>query len=172
MQRVTVPFVLYELTHSATWIGVATFAQFLPAVFLGPVGGSLADRFPRRMLLIVLSAAMAVPAFVLWLLWATDHATALAITVTVTLLGVTGALIGPVWQAFVSELVPRKALLNAITLNSLQFNASRATGPALAGLLIRVAGPGSVFLINAISFGAVIGVLLLVTAGNTAAAHD
>lgn len=169
MQRVTVPFVLYQQTHSATWIGVATFAQFLPAVFLSPLGGSLADRFPRRRLLIGVSVAMAVPALLLWLLWVTGEATPLRITLTVTLLGICGALVGPVWQAFVSELVPRPALLNAITLNSTQFNASRATGPALAGLLIATFGPGSVFLVNALSFGAVVGVLLFVRAGNVAA---
>lgn len=170
MQRVTVPFVLFELTGKATWVGLATFAQFLPAVVLGPVGGSLADRYPRRKLLLGLQAAMAVPALALWLLWVTDHATPVAITATVTLLGIAFALTGPTWQAFVSELVPRPVLLNAITLNSTQFNASRATGPALAGIIIATQGPGAVFLLNALSFGAVIVVLLMVRVGNVAAA--
>jgi MFS family permease len=169
MQRVTVPFVLYEMTESATWVGFATFAQFLPAVALGPIGGSLADRFPRRKLLIGLSAAMAVPAVVLWLLWESGRATPGNITLTVTLLGTAFALTGPTWQAFVSELVPRPVLLNAITLNSTQFNASRATGPALAGLLIAGPGPGAVFLVNALSFLAIIVALLRVRAGDRAA---
>jgi MFS family permease len=169
MQRITVPFVLYEMTGSATWVGVATFAQFLPAVVLGPVGGSLADRVPRRSLLVLLSALMAIPAIGLWLLWESGHATPLNITLTVTLLGIAFALTGPAWQAFVSELVPRPVLLNAITLNSTQFNACRATGPALAGLLIAGPGPGAVFLVNALSFLAVIGALLTIRAGRVAA---
>jgi MFS family permease len=169
MQRVTVPYVLFELTGSATWIGVATFAQFVPAVFLGPLGGSLADRFPRRRLLLLVNAAMVVPSVLLWVLWVTDHASPVLVTLTVTLLGIAFALVGPTWQAFVSELVPRSALLNAVTLNSTQFNASRATGPMFAGLLITTLGPGSVFLVNAASFGAVIAVLMMIRSGNTAA---
>jgi MFS family permease len=168
MQRVTVPYVLLSLTGRATWVGVATFAQFLPAVVLGPVGGSLADRYPRRTLLLVLQAAMAVPAVGLWLLWTTGRATPVTITAVVTLLGVLWALTGPAWQSFVSQLVPRPVLLNAVTLNSAQFNASRATGPALAGLVIAWVGPGAVFLINALSFAAVLAVLVAVRSGRVA----
>jgi MFS family permease len=169
MQRVTVPYVLFEMTGSATWVGFATFAQFLPAVLLQPIGGSLADRVPKRRLLMVLTVAMTLVALLLWLLWETGRASPWSITGTVVLLGLAFALTGPAWQAFVSELVPRSVLLNAITLNSTQFNASRATGPALAGLVLSVWGPGAAFLLNALSFGAVLVALALVGVGNEAA---
>jgi MFS family permease len=156
MQNVSVPFVLYQLTGSATWVGAASFAQFLPAVVLGPLGGSLADRFPRRTVLLVAQVAMAAVALALWALWSSVRATPWTITALVALLGAVSGLAIGAWQAFVSELVPRHLLLNAVTLNSAQFNGARAFGPALGGVVLATLGPSGAFALNALSFVAVL----------------
>ena len=159
MQNVSVPFVLYQLTGSATWVGLASFAQFVPAVVFGPLGGSLADRFPRRTVLLVAQALMAVVALALWALWSSGEAAAWSITALVAVLGaIAGVMIGS-WQAFVSELVPRPLLLNAVTLNSAQFNGARAFGPALGGVVLATLGPSGAFALNALSYVAVLGAL-------------
>ena len=159
MQNVSVPFVLYQLTESAAWVGFASFAQFLPAVIFGPLGGSLADRFSRRTVLLVAQSAMAVVSIAMWALWASGAAEAWSITALVAVLGaVAGISIGS-WQAFVSELVPRRLLLNAVTLNSAQFNGARAFGPALGGVVLATLGPSGAFALNALSYLAVLGAL-------------
>jgi len=160
MQRVTVPFVLFDLTGSAAIVGLAGFLQLIPAAIMGPLGGSLADRFSRRSVLLVTQTAMALVAVVLWATWAAGVRSTALILFVVSVQGVFGGLNIPSWQAFVSELVPREVLLNAVTLNSAQFNAARAVGPAVGGVVLATLGPDSAFLINAISFIAVIGALL------------
>ncbi len=159
MQNVSVPFVLYQLTESATWVGVASFAQFFPAVLMGPLGGSIADRFPRRSVLLVAQTAMAAIAIALWALWSSGAAAPWSIAALVALLGATSGIAIGSWQAFVSELVPRHLLLNAVTLNSAQFNGARAFGPALGGVVLATLGPSGAFALNAISFVAVLAAL-------------
>ena len=151
VQGATIPFVVYHLTDSAAWVGWVAFLQFLPVMALGPVGGSLADRFPRRTLLLVTQGALGVLALAFWVVWVTDRASLGAIVFLVVLSGLVAGLNIPAWQAFVSELVPRESLLNAVTLNSLQFNAARAFGPAVAGVLLGI-GVGWAFLVNALSY--------------------
>lgn len=163
VQNVTVPFVVFKLTGSAGWLGVAAFAQLFPAWLMGPAGGVIADRFPRRTVLLVTQAAMAVLALAEAAVWAAGVRSAPVIVGIVALSGVVAGLNIPSWQAFVTELVPREHLLNAVTLNSAQFNASRAFGPALGGLVLAGLGVTWAFLINALSFLAVIGALLLVS---------
>ena len=104
---------------------------------------------------------MAVVALAFWGVWVAGRASLGVIIALVICAGVIGGLNIPAWQAFVSELVPRESLLNAVTLNSLQFNAARAFGPALAGLAIS-AGVGWAFLANALSFAAVLVALAMV----------
>lgn len=162
LQNLAVPYVLFELTERSLWVGLAGFAQFLPAFVLGPIAGALADRHDRRTVLLLTQVAMAVAAFALWGAWAAGwHRPALILALT-ALTGVFSGLMVPSWQAFVAALVPREDLGSAITLNSTQFNASRAVGPALAGLLLAVAGPGWVFFLNGVSFVAVIAALWVV----------
>lgn len=162
LQNITVPYVLYQLTHSPFWVGLATFVQFLPAVIFGPAGGSLADRWDRRRLLILTQALMAIAAFGLWICWIAHIHSPAAILLLVGIGGTLAGLNSPSWQAFVPELVPREDLLSAITLNSLQFNAARALGPTAAGIVLATLGPGPAFLLNALSFGCVLGALALV----------
>jgi MFS family permease len=162
MQNVTVPFVLLELTHSALWVGLSAFVQFFPAVIFGPVAGSLADRFSRRMLLLWSQAAQGLLAMGLWAAWVGHVRRPAILLLLVGLNGVVAGLAVPAWQAFVSELVPREDLLNAVTLNSAQFNAARAVGPAAGGLVLGLYGPSWAFLFNGISYLAVIAALLMV----------
>jgi MFS family permease len=162
LQNITVPYVLYQLTHSAFWVGLSTFVQFIPAVLFGPAGGSLADRWDRRRLLIFTQLLMAVAALGLWLSWIANLHSPSMILLLVGIGGTLGGLNSPSWQAFVPELVPRDDLLSAITLNSLQFNAARALGPTAAGIVLATLGPGPAFLLNALSYGCVLGALGLV----------
>lgn len=159
MQNVTVPYVLYELTGSASWVGLASFLQFLPALFMGPLGGTLADRYSRRRVLLLAQGAMGLAAVGLWLLWSSGAAEAWSITAMVALFGAISGLAIGAWQAFVSELVPRHLLLNAVTLNSAQFNAARALGPALGGLVLGTLGASWAFGLNAVSYLAVLAAL-------------
>lgn len=164
MQSFTVPFVLYKLTHSAAWVGLAAFAQFLPMMVMGSVGGVLADRVSRKGILLANQAGQMVLAFGLWGLWEAGHATPTVIVVLGALSGMTAGLGLPAYQSFVPQLVPRQALLNAVALNSAQFNGARAIGPALTGLVLAASGPGAAFLVNAVTYLAVIGALLAIRA--------
>jgi MFS family permease len=162
VQNLTIPYVFYQLTGSAFWVGFATFTQFIPAMLLGPLAGSIADRHDRRRVLLATQTAMALAALALWAVWASGVRSLGAILALVTLSGVIAGINIPSWQSFVNDLVPRDDLLSAVTLNSLQFNAARAFGPAIAGILLATLGPTWAFLVNALSFVFVIVALLLV----------
>jgi MFS family permease len=162
VQNLTVPYVLYQLTGSAFWVGFAAFSQFIPVMVLGPLAGSIADRFDRRRVLLATQSAMAVVAFGLWAAWASGVR---SLTVILLLVGASGVFTGlnmASWQAFVNDLVPRRDLLSAVTLNSLQFNASRAVGPAIAGVLLATMGATWAFFVNGASFAFVIAALLAI----------
>ncbi|MCL1870935.1 MAG: MFS transporter [Promicromonosporaceae bacterium] len=163
MQRVGQDWVvLTQLTHnSGTAVGVTTALQFLPFLLLSPYAGLLADRLPRRKLLVGTQAAMGVLAFVLGALTMTGVVQLWHVFVLAFLLGVASAIDAPVRQTFVAELVPAENLPNAIGLNSASFNAARLIGPGAAGLLVAAVGAGWVFMINGISFAATIAALLV-----------
>ncbi|MFI9628780.1 MFS transporter [Streptomyces sp. NPDC052042] len=165
LSNLAVPFVLFQATHSAFWVGLAALAQFLPGVLVAPLGGSLADRLNRRRVLISTQIAMAVTAGGLWALWVTGAARPPAILAIVALSGLITGLNLPIWQSFVNDLVPREDLASAVALNSLQFNAARSVGPAVAGLLLATLGPGWAFLINGFSFVFVLCALVLIRRG-------
>ena len=166
MQNATIPYVVFQLTGSAGEVGLTGFFQYLPFMVMGIAGGALADRFPRRRLLIWAQVAQAGAAFALWAVVASGTATVAMVAGLAFVAGLLGGVNTPIWQAFVVELVPRELLLGAVTLNSTQFNASRALGPFLAGIVIAVWGAQAAFLLNAVSFGAVVFVLLLIRAGS------
>ncbi|MBM3683675.1 MAG: MFS transporter [Actinobacteria bacterium] len=161
VQNATVPYVLFQLTRSATWVGLATFAQFLPSVLFGPLGGSLADRYDRRRVVVVTQIMLMLAAVAMWVTWVAGIRSPALLLVLVATSGMLGGLNIPSWQAFVPRLVPRDDLLSAITLNSLQFNAARAVGSAVAGLVLTALGVAAAFLANAASFVFVIGALAL-----------
>ncbi|UDY24590.1 MFS transporter [Nocardioides sp. Kera G14] len=165
LQNLAVPYVLFQLTHSALWVGLAAVAQFVPNVLCAPFGGALADRFERRRVLLVTQAGMTAGAIGLWLLWQLGYREPAAILALVAVAGAFQGLTLPGWQSFVNDLVPRADLTSAVALNSLQFNAARSVGPAVAGVLLATLGPGWAFLINAASYVAVIGALLVIRTG-------
>lgn len=162
LQNLAVPFVLFELTDQALWVGLATFAQFIPTFVLGPLGGSLADRHDRRMILIITQSLMALAALALWLAWVAGTRSPVLILAITALTGVFSGLMIPSWQALVPALVDPDDLGSAITINSTQFNASRAIGPALAGLLLATVGPSWAFGLNVVSFLVVIVALIAI----------
>ena len=162
VQNVTIPYVIYKLTDSEAWVGFAGFSLLISAAIFGPIGGTLADRYDRRHVLLVTQSAQAAVALSLWAVWSAGVRSPGVIVALASLSGVFGGLMIGSWQAFVSELVPREALLNAVTLNSAQFNAARAFGPAIGGIVLATLGPGWGFFLNAVSFLAVIGALLLI----------
>ncbi|WP_324650558.1 MFS transporter [Georgenia sp. H159] len=158
MQRVAQDWlVLTVLTRdSGLAVGVVTGLQFLPMLLLSPFGGLLADRLPRRKLLIGTQSSLGVLAAGLGVLVLSGHAQLWHVYVFALLLGIVTALDNPVRQTFVAEMVPPASLPNAVGLNSASFNAARLIGPAISGLLIAVVGPGWIFIINALSFAATI----------------
>ncbi len=168
MQNAAVPYVAFTVTGSAGDVGITGFFQYLPFMAMGLVGGALADRYPRRRLLILCQLAQAVCALGLFALVVTDSVTIARLAALAFVAGLAGGVNTPVWQSFVTELVPRDVLLNAVTLNSAQFNAARALGPFLAGLVIAAWGPSWAFALNAASFLAVVGVLVVIRATSDA----
>ncbi|MFC7404652.1 MFS transporter [Georgenia alba] len=163
MQRVAQDWlVLTQLTDDSGFaVGVVTGLQFLPILLLSPYAGLLADRLPRRKLLVFTQGGMGILAAGLGALVLSDRAELWHVYVFALLLGVFSALDAPVRQTFVAELVPTKDMPNAVGLNSTSFNAARLVGPGLAGLLMAAVGPGWVFIINAVTFAATIAALML-----------
>jgi MFS family permease len=162
MQNITVPYVLYQLTHSTTWLGVSAFASFFPALVMGPLAGTLADRYSRRAILIITQTILMLIAFSLWWFWVSGHATPHIILLHLLASGTTSGINISSWQSFVPLLVPRDDMLNAVRLNSMQFTGARAFGPALGGLVLARFGPATAFMFNAVTFLLVIGALAAV----------
>ncbi|MDE0236075.1 MAG: MFS transporter, partial [bacterium] len=112
VQMIALAFVIEDLTESGTWVGLAAMMQTLPAVFLGMVGGALADRFPRRIMLMFTNSAQALIALGFAAMWAAGVDRPLAYIALGVVNGCMNGIQLPAWQAFVAELVPRGALLN------------------------------------------------------------
>ncbi len=162
VQMIALAFVIEDLTDSGTWVGLAAMMQTLPAVFLGMLGGALADRFPRRIMLTFTNSAQALIALGFAAMWAAGVDRPLAYIALGVVNGCLNGIQLPAWQAFVTELVPRGALLNAVTLNSAQFNASRAVGPMIGGIVLAVGGPGWCFFTNSLTYVPAIFALVLI----------
>jgi MFS family permease len=156
MQSVAQSWLVYVLTHSATDLGLAVALQTLPVLVLGSYGGVIADRVDKRRLMVILQAAMGVQALVLGILTVTHVIRIWEIFVLAVILGLNNTFENPARQAFVLEMVGADQVRNAVSLNSTLFNAARAVGPAVAGLLIATVGVGICFLLNAVSFIAVV----------------
>jgi MFS family permease len=156
MQRVAQDWLVLQLSGSGTAVGITTALQFLPMALFGLWGGVLADRLPKRQLLMASQAFLGTQALVLGLLVVSGTAQIWQVYVLAFLMGIGTAIDNPARQSFVVEMVGRDDLPNAVALNSLSFNAARLLGPAIAGVLIAAIDTGPVFLINAVSFLAVI----------------
>src|SRR6266852_11848 len=156
MQTIGQAWLVLELTHSAWLLGVVGALQFLPVMLFSLFGGVLADRLPKRKVLLFTQSFAMLQAAVLWILVATGHVQIWEVLVLASLLGLTNSIDMPTRQAFVVEMAGREDLPNAIALNSSLFNMARVVGPGLGGLIIALLGVAPLFLLNAISFIAVI----------------
>jgi MFS family permease len=162
MQSTAQGYLAYELTGSKAYLGYIGFASGLPSLLMmNLLGGVIADRMPRRTLLLITQTIMMILAFVLAGLVFSGKVQPWQIIVLAFLLGIANAFDAPARLAFVVELVDRKDLNNAIALNATMFNMGTVFGPAIAGLTYAAFGPGWCFTINGLSFLAVIGALLL-----------
>ena len=170
MQQVSLPWLVLTLGGSPIQLGFVAMLQFGPAMILAPFGGVFADRIEKRHALIATQAAAASQALVLFGLTATGVVEIWMVLVMAFLLGLVNAIDMPVRQSMAADLVPRDLLHNAIALNSMAFNSARVVGPAVAGLIIglgtaltgsAVAGVAINLGINTLTYGGVIGALLL-----------
>jgi MFS family permease len=160
MQITAQGYLVFQLTQSPAYLGYVGFAAGVPAWLFTLYGGVIADRMSRRTLMLITQTAMMLLAFVLAGLVFVDLVQPWHIITLAFLLGIANAFDGPARLAFVVELVDREDLTNAIALNSSLFNLGSATGPAMAGLTYALVGPAWCFLLNGLSFLAVIWALL------------
>ena len=156
METIGVGILVTTATGQVAWTGLVAAAGFVPMALLGPVGGALADRVPRRRLLLSMTTVQTVLAGVLTFLAAVDAAEPWAVTLIVFLSGCAGALLFPAFQSLMPDLVPREELGSAVALGAAQWNLGRVIGPALAGIVIGFGGFEMAFAINTVSFLAVI----------------
>ena len=154
-------YLIYQLTKSPQYLGYASFANGLPSFLFTLYAGAIADRMPRRTLMVITQSSMLILAFVMAILTFTNVIQWWHILILTFLLGISNAFDAPARQAFVLEMVDRKDMTNAIALNSTMFNSAMVLGPAFGGLIYAWVGPGWCFTINGISFIAVIISLLL-----------
>jgi MFS family permease len=161
MQMTAQGFLVFELTHSPAYLGYVGFSAGIPTWLFMLYGGVIADRMPRRTLLIITQTGMMVLAFILATLAFLHLVQAWHIILLAFGLGVANAFDAPARQSFVLEMVEREDLTNAIALNSTMFNSATAVGPAVSGVTYALFGPAWCFMINGLSFIAVITALLL-----------
>lgn len=162
MQRTAVIWVIYSLTHSASMIGFAVFAQQFPSFLLSLFGGVVADRYSRYKILLVTQTASMIQAILLAVLILTGHYVIWEMLTLSAILGIINAFDTPARQPMVHDMVDDKAdVANAISLNSAMVNMARLIGPALSGMVLQQFGAGICFIVNAVSFIAVILSLLL-----------
>jgi MFS family permease len=161
MQSVAEAWLVYRLTGSAALLGVSSFASQIPVLLLAPIGGTVADRADRHRIIITTQTLSMIMPLVLAALTLTHQVKVWHVFALTTCLGVVNAFDIPARQAFLVEMVGREDLLNAIALNSSMVNGARVVGPAVAGLLIAAVGEGWCFLLNGLSYLAVIAGLLM-----------
>ena len=162
MQSIGETWLVLELTHSAWQLGLVGALQAVPILLFSIFGGVFADRWPKRRVLLVTQAAAMIQALLLWALIATGTLQLWHLYVLALLLGLTNSLGRPASRAFVVELVGREDLPNAVALNSSLSSLTRIVGPGLAGIIIAASGVTTLFLLNALSFLAVLVGLALI----------
>jgi MFS family permease len=156
MQTVAAIWVVLTLTGSGVAVGLTTALQFLPMLLIGAWGGLLADRIPKRRLLMATQALMAIPAVGLFAVTASGVVAPWMVYLAVFAMGAVNAVDNPTRQSFVFEMVGPERVVNAVSLNSVIVQAARIVGPALAGVLIATGGVVPCFALNALTFAAMI----------------
>lgn len=165
MQTIGQAWLVLDLTHSGTALGLVTAVQFLPILLFAPLGGVIADRFPKRTILFFTQAILGLLALILGILVATNLVQLWMVYLLAVCLGFLNSIDNPTRQTFVLEMVGKKDFSNAVTLNSSEINMARVIGPVIAGSLITVVGLSSCFIINGFSYVAVIIALILMRPG-------
>jgi MFS family permease len=161
MQMVAQGWLVLQLTGSGTSIGLVTACQYVPVLLLGPLGGIVVDRLPTRPLLVVTQFLQAVLALILGVLTITGVVQLWMVFALAAALGAVTVVDNPARQTFVLELVGRDLLSNAVTLNSVNVNVARIVGPSAAAITIALVGVGTCFILNGVSFFAVIAAFLV-----------
>jgi len=156
MQAVAQSFLVLDLTHSGTQLGLTTAARFLPVFLFGPAGGLFADRWDKRRVLLVTQTSAGLLAGAFAILTAAHDMRLWMIYLLAVALGFVNVFDNPARQTFISEMVPAADLPNAVTLNSVSMNLARVFGAALGGVLAAALGLALCFACNALSFGAVL----------------
>ena len=156
MQNIAQPWLAYKLTDSALLLGLVSAMQFLPVLLFSLFAGVLVDRFPKKKLIIITQTASLIVTGALAILVYSGNIQYWHLLITSALLGIVNTLDMPVRQSFLIELVGKDDLMNGIALNSAMFNLSRTIGPAIAGLVMKYFGIATCFLINSVSFAAVL----------------
>ena len=173
MQTVAQSWLVYEKTRSSFQLGAVGFASQIPVFLMAPIGGMVADRVNRHRVVIATQVASMILAFILAALTLTHTVQVWHIYVLASLLGVVNAFDIPGRQSFLVDMVGREDLMNAIALNSSMFNGARVIGPAIAGILLIKIGEGGCFLLNGISYIAVIiGLLMMRVDGGARSKSD
>ncbi|MGW2513430.1 MFS transporter [Streptomyces scopuliridis] len=162
MSRITQDWLVLSLTGSSAAVGITTALQFLPMLLFGLYGGVIADRYPKRQLLLFTQSAMGLCGLSLAVLTLSGHVQVWHVYLIAFLLGMVTVVDTPSRQSFVSEMVGPGQLRNAVSLNSANFQSARLIGPAVAGVLITTVGSGWAFMLNGLSFIApFVGLLLM-----------
>src|SRR6201999_3069867 len=162
MQKTAVSWVIYSLTHSTFMLGLTLFASLFPSFLFSLIGGVVSDRYNRYRVLLTTQVASLIQAVLLAILILAGHYAVWEILSLSVVLGIINAFDVPARQSLVYEMVDDKAdLPNALALNSSMVNLSRIIGPGIAGLVLESVGDGACFLLNALSFVAVIASLLM-----------
>ena len=162
MHSVALPWLVLVLTDSPFYVGLVSMLGTLPVTFFALLGGAVADRFPKRRILIITQSSAMVIALALAAVALAGVVSLTQVMIAATLLGMAAAFDIPVRQAFIVDLVGKRDLISAIALNSASFNSSRIVGPGVAGLLISLVGVGFCFLLNGISYLAFISALVAI----------
>ena len=152
MSRVTQDWLVLSLTGSSAAVGITTALQFLPMLLFGLYGGVIADRYPKRRLLIFTQGALGLCGISLAVLTLSGNVQVWHVYLIAFLLGMVTVVDNPTRQSFVSEMVGPDQLRNAVSLNSANFQSARLLGPAIAGVLITTVGSGWAFMLNGLSF--------------------
>ena len=152
LQMVAQGYLVYDLTHSALWVGITFALNSIPVTLFVLFGGVIVDRFSKKKILIFTQIASLIFALILGFLTILDIVTVLQICVFSFLLGTVTAIDMPARQAFMNDIVDRKELSSSIALNAGMFNMARVVGPLIAGILIGLIGEGGAFIVNSLSF--------------------
>lgn len=165
MQSVAQAWLVLQLTDSGLSLGITSTLQYIPFLILGPYGGVVADRFPKRTILYITQTLSGILALILGALVATDLVRVWMVYALACCLGLVTVFDNPARQTFYSELAGPDLVRNAVTLNSILVNVARIIGPSLAAALIAAFGLAPCFIVNGLSYGVVVVMLLMMRRG-------